>query len=208
MQCLEAIRDIIDEGSSTSYIVVGDWNANIHVGQRSLFRQPMLDFCANNNLSIVDNETCPDDSYTYVSEAHGSNTWLDHIVCTLDIRNAINNVEIAYNLTDTDHIPMCMDLNILAAPLLSEETNSCNAKLSWDSLKPIDLEKYYNSTHDFLSDIKIDSDTHLCTDLMCKNHEHKINTNNLFEGTVDAMIKASDAVFNGKGTNKCNMPLW
>ena len=208
LQCLEAIRNIIDEGTSSSYIIVGDWNSNLQVGQRSLFTQHMLDFCDNNNLLIVDTETCPQDSYTYVSEAHGSHTWLDHIVCTVDIRNAINNVKIAYDVTDTDHIPMCMDLDILATPLLSDETNSCSNKLNWDSLKPSDLEKYCKVTDDLLLDLKIDPETHLCTDLMCKNHEHKINTNTVYEGTVNAMLKASETVFKSKSKNNLNMPGW
>ena len=79
---------------------------------------------------------CPRDSYTYISEAHDSVTWLDHIVCTLDIKNAISDVEIGYDITDTDHVPMLMKLDIHATPSLTEETNSCNAKVKWDSLKP------------------------------------------------------------------------
>ena len=208
LQCLEAIRDIIDEGTSSSYIIVGDWNANLRIGQRSLFRQHMLDFCTNNNLLIVDTETCPEDSYTFVSEAHGSHTWLDHIVCTSDIRNAISNVEIAYDITDNDHIPMCMDLDILAAPLLSEETNSCNSKLNWDRLKPTDLEKYCKLTDDNLSEVEIDSETHICTDLQCKNDNHKMNINNVFDGITDAMLKASEAVFKNDNRNNFNMPGW
>ena len=208
LQCLEAIRDIIDEGASSSYIIIGDWNANLRTDQRSLFAQPMTDFCVNNNLSIVDTEVCTVDSYTYISEAHDSVTWLDHIVCTLDIRNAINDVEIAYDLTDTDHVPMNLKLDIFAAPLLTEETNSCNAKLKWDSLKPTDLEKYCNVTDVMLSELEIDRETHLCTDLMCKNQEHKTNTINMYEGTVNALIKGSESVFKAKGKNNFNMPGW
>ena len=89
-----------------------------------------------------------------------------------------------------------MNLDILSAPLLSEETNSCTVKLNWDCLKSVDLEKYCNITDNLLNELKIDSDTFLCTDLMCKNHNHLTNTTNLYEGTVNALIKGSGSVFN------------
>ena len=54
----------------------------------------MMVFCGDNNLSIVDTEVCPRDSYTYISEAHDSMTWLDHIVCTPDMKNAISDVKL------------------------------------------------------------------------------------------------------------------
>ena len=208
MQCLEAIRDLIDEGASSSYIIVGDWNANLRGNQRSLFGKPMTDFCADNNLLIVDKETCPVDSYTFISEASGSHTWLDHIVCTLDIRNAISNVHIAYDITDTDHIPMCMDLNILVTPMLSDNNNNFNAKLNWDSLKPKQLDEYCQQTYDNFCQVKIHAETHLCMDMSCKNLEHKNNTNNLFNETVEAMVNASNTLFNGKGKTHVNMPGW
>ena len=62
MQCLGAIRNIIDEGSSSSYMILGDWNANLRTDQRSLFGKPMIDFCNENNLIIIDKELCADDS--------------------------------------------------------------------------------------------------------------------------------------------------
>ena len=114
MQCLGAIRNIIDEGSSSSYMILGDWNANLRTDQRSLFGKPMIDFCNENNLIIIDKELCADDSYTYISEASGSQTWLDHIVCTVDLKNAISNVKIEYDVTDIDHIPIYVYMNILS----------------------------------------------------------------------------------------------
>ena len=86
MQCLGAIRNIIDEGSSSSYMILGDWNANLRTDQRSLFGKPMIDFCNENNLIIIDKELFAEDSYTYISEASDSQTWLDHIVCAVDLK--------------------------------------------------------------------------------------------------------------------------
>ena len=103
---------------------------------------------------------------------------------------------------------MCMDLDILAAPLLTEETNSYNSKLNWDRLKPADIEKYCKLTDDNLSEVKIDSETHICTDLQCKNDSHKMNINNVFGGITDAMLKASEAVFKNDNRNNFNMPGW
>ena len=208
IQSLEAIRDIIDEGSSSSYIIIGDWNANLRMDQRSLFRKPMMDFCADNNLSIVDKEICPGDSYTYICEASGSHTWLDHIVCTVDVRNAIDNVRIAYDATDTDHIPICMDLNVLITPVLTDNDNNYDVKLKWDSLKPHDIEKYCQITEANLSNVKIHAETHLCTDLLCKDDNHIMHTQNLFTNIADILTNAGTNIFGCKDKRNANVPGW
>ena len=40
----------------------------------------MIDFCQDNNYNISSRLMLPDDSYTHVSEAWRTVSWLDHIV--------------------------------------------------------------------------------------------------------------------------------
>ena len=63
MQCLGALKSLIDELPTTSFMIVGDWNANLKIGGNSLFGRLMVDFCNENSLIISDKVLLPETSY-------------------------------------------------------------------------------------------------------------------------------------------------
>ena len=54
----------------------------------------------------------PADSFTHISEAWGSVSWLYHIVSSSDFHNCIKTVSIDHDLSDADHIPVRMDISL------------------------------------------------------------------------------------------------
>ena len=76
----------------------------------------------------------PTDSYTFVSESWGTTSWLDHVVGSKDFHETIKNMFIHYEITDVDHIPISVDMDIQLLPELSSDTNDCRPRLKWDRL--------------------------------------------------------------------------
>ena len=81
------LGDIITcaDASPTLYVVIiGDWNSN--VSYPSIFGREMLNFCTEFNFIISDIEVLgiTSDAFTFLSEAHGNTSWLDHCIsrCT------------------------------------------------------------------------------------------------------------------------------
>ena len=81
----------------------------------------------------------PDTSYTYVSEAWNTTSWLDHIVSTVDAHASIESIEICYGLATSDHIPIVMVLNVDNVPKLVKNVEDSEANIDWGKLSKDDV---------------------------------------------------------------------
>ena len=63
---------------------MGDYNANIK--SESVFGSELIEFCDLNNLCFIDK------SYTFISQAHHTTSWLDHCISTVSGESIISNV--------------------------------------------------------------------------------------------------------------------
>lgn len=77
-ECLSEVAAIVEHCSIDSVFILGDFNADC--GSR--FGNELMDFCKEQNWCCVDVDILglSSNSYTYVSDAHGSSSWLDHCV--------------------------------------------------------------------------------------------------------------------------------
>ena len=78
IQCLGQLTAIIDQCTTSRIAVVGDFNAKCNTP----FHSELTDFIHGRQMKLSDFEILGDhsDNYTYVSDAHGSTSWLDHYV--------------------------------------------------------------------------------------------------------------------------------
>lgn len=83
----------------------------------------LVRFCQDNSLILSILDLLPTDSYTYVSEAWNTTSWLDHCICTADAHESIVNVEILYGTAATDHMPISVMLNIEKLPEITKKGN-------------------------------------------------------------------------------------
>lgn len=87
----------LNETSSTPYeYFEGDFNADVLVKPNcvSRFGKLLLDCVKDENFVLYDYDNLDKDSYTFVSSAHNSVSWLDHCVCSATGSDLINNVHI------------------------------------------------------------------------------------------------------------------
>ena len=123
----------------------------------------------------------PADTYSYVSSRDGTLycSWLDHIVSSSDFHTSINNINVWYDISDEDHIPLSLSVSISSLPIMTLERNDHTARISWDSLKECEIRKYFKLTDSNFDNIPIPVDALLCKDLACSNNAHK-DTLNIF----------------------------
>ena len=179
---------------TTCFVIVGDWNANIRNGGESMFARHMSQLCTDNSYILSSQALLPTESYTHVSEAWGSVSWLDHIVSSADFHHCIQTVSIDYDISDVDHIPVLMDISLDDIPETSVSNHASYRRLSWDKLTADDRAKYFDVSHDLLSRIEIPDAVH-CTDVNCCDASHINDTNLFYEQTMRSLIQASDTVF-------------
>ena len=73
--------------------------------------------------------TIPDNSFTYVSEAWGSTSWLDHCFATKDGDNIITSTSVDYDCNLSDHFPLNINVCCHLAPKLEERCSNRTQKI-------------------------------------------------------------------------------
>ena len=114
---------LIDEVSTSNLILLDDFNAAVN----TTFESELVDLCTSYKLIISDYITYGRDSgqFTYVSNAHYSTSWLDHIVCSHDIYSKLTLIKIHDKLPSSDHLPLSAYIDILLVP-----PSSCSQQIS------------------------------------------------------------------------------
>lgn len=78
--CLSEVRAVMDDCDVDSVFILGDFNAH----PSELFGRELQNFCAEQKWICADINILglTSGTYTYVSDAYGTVSWLDHIVAT------------------------------------------------------------------------------------------------------------------------------
>ena len=98
---LSKISTLCDEIDSPNVLIVGDFNACPNNNFGVLLSQ----FCMEHELKISDKINLPADSFSYVSDTHGTCSWLDHVVLSKSAHDSIHNIEILHQFILSDHRP-------------------------------------------------------------------------------------------------------
>jgi len=188
---LAFVGSFIQDNASTCIFVVGDMNADIS-DANSLFADHLMHFCADSGLMLSSKVILPNNSYTYISEAWHTSSWLDHCVCTADAHASLDSMTIHYDLAIADHIPFSLSLNVKNLPMLTTVVNNLNpGKLDWSKLTMEDLQKYYARTDGLLGNIALPKDAMSCRDINCKNLQHGKDLCGLYDSIVETLNIAS-----------------
>ena len=103
-QILGEISAIIQDSNTNGVIVMGDFNADF----KCRFGEELMSFTADNALQISDGilRGLMSDLFTYISEAHVTESWLDHVVYTGTAHRHVLSCDTLDDITFGDHIPV------------------------------------------------------------------------------------------------------
>ena len=105
LEILGKIQAISDSFESTNIFIIGDFNVDIK--NPSLFTPFLNTFINDCHLIASDTLLLSSDAFTYVSDAHGSRSWLDHVLTTHSSHSSISDIEVKYDCVSSDHLPLC-----------------------------------------------------------------------------------------------------
>ena len=123
-----------------------------------VFGNIFLDFCNEYPFSIYDKDNLPIDTYTYVSSAWGTTSWLDHFIYTSDANDCITTIYVFYVCINSDHHPVSISINSYIVPeCVNSSINNDEIKLviHWDTLHPSDIDVYGECTKTELSKVNV-----------------------------------------------------
>ena len=161
MSILGDIHTVAAEASTTSIVVMGNWNCNVHVN--SVFGRELKNICSEYNFIITDVEVLGSNSETFTlySESHDSTSWIDHCICSLQAHNCIDSVNVSYDIMTSDHFPLSinMKLNLLPATQYNnysiEDNTHASKYCNWSKADHKDKSLYSDMCEHLLSRLSI-----------------------------------------------------
>lgn len=197
---LSRIGSIIDSYPSPYIYIIGDFNADIKMSHgiiKQSFGKLLTQFCEDENLVIADQCFLSSDTFTFYSNAHDSESWLDHIVTTKSGYNLISNMKVENSYISSDHFPLFMSLDIENLPCQSTSTHFMEgyARVKWDEATGDTREQYRKCTARLLSSVPLDHDSLMCSDPQCDNTAHREAIDLMYHAITDSLVHATKETF-------------
>ena len=114
MECIGKISALIEESPTSHDAIAGDFNAAID----TQFDVELQELCNILSLVISDCNYYDRNSgmFTHVSDAHGTTSWLDHILYSQDMQTKLHSIAILYMLPSSDHVLMSFVFDFNSTP--------------------------------------------------------------------------------------------
>ena len=191
MEYIGKISALIEESPTSNIAIVGDFNAAID----TQFDVELQELCNNLSLVISDCNYYGRNSgmFTHVSDAHGTTSWLDHVLCSQDMQTKLHSIAILDMLPSSDHVPLSFVFDFNSSPTFND-TFTCpsnKTNFNWAIATDKDLTDYKYLTRIYCKDIHVD-DVVKCSDVNCKSHDHLKQIDDLYSQLCSVLKHASN----------------
>ncbi|CAK1594992.1 unnamed protein product [Parnassius mnemosyne] len=193
--CLSEIAAIVENQNVESVFILGDFNA--HPGK--LFCKELLSFCFDQNWLCADMSKLGEnsDTYTFISEAHGSRRWLDHCVVTNAAWNVVVGVDIYYDIYWSDHFPLEIQCDLSMVRPKFELLNRVSInKVVWGQRDEGQIATYHDLCVKKLREINTFNEYIPCCDRLCYNLDHRKSIDTMYNKIVTSLSEAAVSSYN------------
>ena len=194
LNCLGVLTCILEELNCTCVSIIGDWNSDIK-DKDHLFGRHLSDYVETAGLTISSLLHLPLNTYTYTSEVWGSNSFIDHCISTADGDSIIDKMEVLYENSTVDHVPMKIYVRLECVTVLDANVQSnYTKKIRWQNITNDQLEIYKVATSELLKTIYIPKDALSCKNMNCIDENHKTEISTFYNDVVCALKKGSSHI--------------
>ena len=168
------IEGFIDTVVFDHVVIAGDFNVDSRASspRATLF----CDFLQDRDLVCVDQLPLSSVTHTYTSEASGTTSWIDHVVCDADLALLVLSVSpLQYGSNLSDHHPISATVNFRCTDSLVPEAalpfQPCH-RTNWDLVGEQHIKLFHNLLVSRLP--RIPEELVSCVDPFCKSHQGAI----------------------------------
>ena len=98
----------------------------------SKFGGHLIGFWAEENVILADVHLLNDDSFTFISHAHNSVSWLDHIIITTATGfDIISNIAIIHDFVSLYHLPIVVQLDCNCLHVTGHQDTQPKSHIDW-----------------------------------------------------------------------------
>ena len=96
------------------------------------------------NVVTADRSLCDNSTFTFYSDAHSTVSWLDHVVVSSNLFNAVNAIRVDHGFVTSDHFPVSLLFDLSSIRVDCSDNYTCQPNIPWDNLSHDNLSKYSN----------------------------------------------------------------
>ena len=117
------------------------------------------------------------EDFTFVSSAHKTCSWLDHVVTTHTGFRISTSIKLRKDFITSNHIPMYMELDFKCNDIVNNMCIKSKPKVDWLSLDANAIKASTSQIMNILARASLDFDLMTCTNAQFNNvkHQHTID---------------------------------
>lgn len=199
---LAELHNILTDEVPVNVVIAGDFNADPSKGR---FWSELKSFTDSLLFDVAD-LSLPIDTFTYLSPAHSSTSWLDHVV-TSD-RESITNIVVGYDRCIYDHFPLTFDVDVGDLNYTKNPKKGIESKkfINWTKFSEEMRVAYATRLEDFFENYW--NEALFCNNKVCSSGVHKDKLNEAYAFLVESILKSSEEFQFDNGKKNNITPGW
>ena len=174
VNCMNKIVQIVYDYPNANFYVMGDFNSDFTRGD--LFGEEFMQICNEHSLCIADKLLLSASSFTCISNAHGTTSWLDHCVTSVTGLDNIESVTVIDEYVCSDHLPVRVVVRCDQG--VNHHCISVRDRIDtadWKKAGVHECAQFSVKSGLYLANVEIPVSLINCTDHLCKVHQEDID---------------------------------
>ena len=158
-----------------------------------MFGKLLTNFCAECSYLISDKLLLPADTFTYVSDCHGSSTWIDHCLPSASFHQAKRNMTVLQDIIMSDHRPLAFDISCADLPIIEIKTDlKLSNNVIWGQVTSDQKYAYSLMCKKLFSKINLSTSIINCKDPLCQSDQNLSLIETFYSNLLSAIQCACD----------------
>ena len=193
---LGKLRQLCEELQCPNICFVGDFNA----GATNTFGDLLEDFCMENDFIISDYALVPQDTFTYISDAHNTTSWIDHFVSSFTVHQAMLNMEVLTECIISDHRAVAVSIQCYHLREFDYEVMEPQpSRNDWLKVTAQERDDYYHKSKNLLHQLQAPTEVRHCQNFNCTDEKHLEETENLYAELTSALLAGAPSAIKATG---------
>ena len=201
---INEVQQMIHKYNPSQVLLGGDLNSDL------IRDSPQVNYLKNHFISAFNMTACIDLEfanvpYTFICPVTSKTSRIDHFLVTNGISNNVLSCDIMNNHLFSDHVPLCLVLDINVEYFRLQERVH-HSKPAWFRASHDQINAYKDMCENNLRNIVYDDDALSCTNVFCIKHSSQICE--LYNNVIQASVEAASVIPSTAPSGGRSIPGW
>ena len=154
----------------------------------------------------------PQDTVTYISDAHNTTSWIAHFVSSFSVHQAMLNMDVLTECIISDHRAVAVSIQCSHLPEFDDEVMEPQpSRIDWLKVTAQEREDYYHKSKNLLDQPQVSTEVRHCQNFNCTDEKHLEEIENFYAELTSALLAATSSAIKPTGKKnegKFNIPGW